>query len=276
MTRGDRPAIALTIAGSDSSGCAGVQADLRTFAAHDVHGASVITALTAQHVAGVDAIGLTEPDLIRAQLSAVLDRLPVRAMKTGMLGAKPQMEAVWEALERHPNVPLVVDPVLHATSGDPLTSLASAASLRETWLPRITLLTPNLDEARTLADVSERADEAEVREAIFAICRGKCAVVLTGGHHQDPGRCSDHVQLANGVRFMVDGPRIETRSSRGTGCTFSAAITANLARGFTLDAAIRSAKRYITEALRHARPLVAAGGPVAQLWAQQTTSTGDA
>ena len=268
MTRDARPPIALTIAGSDSSGCAGVQADLRTFSAHDIHGASVITALTAQHVTGVEAVEVAAPSIVSAQLTTVLERLPVRAAKTGMLAGVPQMDAIWAALAHHPEVPLVIDPVLRASSGDALAEGQVAERLIETWLPRATVITPNLDEARALVGADDGASEEEVREAFFSRCRGKTAVVVKGGHNRDPTQCADHVQLANGVRFILSAPRLETPASRGTGCTFSAAITAGLARGASVDRAIRDAKRYITGALRHARPLVKSGGPVDQLWTQ--------
>ncbi len=251
--------IALTIAGSDSSGGAGIQADLATFAAFKVYGASVITALTAQNTTGVRAIFEVSPDFVVRQLDAVLDDLEVGAAKTGMLAGAAIIETLADRLRACPLRHLVVDPVMVATSGDLLLDPDATASMRNLMLPLATLLTPNLREAEVL---SRRAvtTVAEMRDAARALVDcGARAVLVKGGHLG--GEAID--VFFDGHRFHEFGAaRIQSRNTHGTGCTLSAAITAGLALGNQLEAAIGTAKNYITTAIRTAPDIGHGRGPV--------------
>lgn len=252
-------AIALTIAGSDSSGGAGIQADLKTFAAFGVYGASVITALTAQNTVGVRAIAEVAPDFIAQQIDAVIEDLEVGAAKTGMLARVPVIEAVAERLRARPMPYLVVDPVMVSTSGDALLEPDAVASLRERIIPLATLLTPNLREAEVLTG-RPVTNPAQMRDAARALLdTGARAVLVKGGHLS--GDAID--VLYDGREFReYAAPQIPTRSTHGTGCTLSAAITACLARGFALDEAVAAAKRYITRAISTAPGIGHGAGPV--------------
>ncbi|GIG70823.1 bifunctional hydroxymethylpyrimidine kinase/phosphomethylpyrimidine kinase [Phytomonospora endophytica] len=249
------PPVVLTIAGSDSGGGAGIQADLKTFAAHGVFGTSVITALTAQNTVGVTGVHAVPADFVAAQLDAVLADLDVRAVKTGMLG-DPAILAVVADYARAGRLPnLVVDPVVVATSGDLLYRGDPVDYLR-LLTPHATVLTPNIPEARVLG--SEDA-------AMLARAAGT-AVVLKGGH-ADGERSTDTV--ADGERlWILDAARIDTVNTHGTGCTFSAAIAVGLARGADLATALRDAKSYITGALAAASTwrLGRGHGPVDHFW----------
>jgi hydroxymethylpyrimidine/phosphomethylpyrimidine kinase len=252
-------AIALTIAGSDSSGGAGIQADLKTFAAFGVYGASVITALTAQNTVGVRAIAEVSPDFIAQQIDAVIEDLEVGAAKTGMLARVPVIEAVAERLRAHPLPYLVVDPVMVSTSGDALLEPEATACLREQIIPLATLLTPNLREAEVLTG-RPVTNPAQMRDAARALLdTGAHAVLVKGGHLS--GDAID--VLYDGREFReYSAPQIVTRNTHGTGCTLSAAITACLARGFSLDEAVAAAKRYVTRAISTAPGIGHGAGPV--------------
>ncbi len=252
-------AIALTIAGSDSSGGAGIQADLKTFAAFGVYGASVLTAITAQNTLGVRAIADLDPGFVGQQLDAVLEDLEVGAAKTGMLSRTAVIETVAERLRARRLPCLVVDPVMVATSGDVLLDPAALAALRERMLPLATLVTPNLREAELLTG-RPVTDPAGMREAARALVGlGARAALVKGGHLTGAALdifCDGHDFL----EFVA--PRVATRNTHGTGCTLSAAITAGLARGEPLNAAIAAAKRYITRALKTAPAIGHGAGPV--------------
>ena len=247
-------AIAFTIAGSDSSGGAGIQADLKTFAALGVYGASAITALTAQNTLGVDAVLAVPPDFVRAQMLAVAHDLQIGAIKIGMLATSGVIEAVAEGLADFPGVPVVLDPVMVAASGDALLDEEAAATLRARLLPLATLITPNLPEAAVLLGASEAHNEQEMEEQgteLLAI--GARAVLIKGGHLRSE-QAVDLLVTAEGVdRFAA--PRIETRNTHGTGCTLSSAIAAELAKGASLRKAVATAKTYLTEALKQADAL---------------------
>jgi len=258
--------IALTVGGSDSSGQAGVQADLRTFAAHDVHALSAFTALTVQDHERVLDIEPVSPPLLERQVTQMLSSFPVRAIKTGMLVSGPHVAALCSALSSHANIPLVVDPVLLSTSGTRLLDDAGEEALVSDLLPRADVFTPNLPEAMQLTASSADTPYPEIAAACAALINPRGIVVLKGGHGGDPGFSRDLVRMPNGVLFQLETPRIETGASRGTGCTFSAAIAAGIANGLTADSAVRKAKAYITGALRHGVILRAGRGPVAQLW----------
>jgi hydroxymethylpyrimidine/phosphomethylpyrimidine kinase len=257
--------IALTIAGSDSGGGAGVQADLKTFSALGVYGASVLTALTAQNTRAVTAVHDVPPAFVRAQLQAVFSDLPVAAVKIGMLSQAAVIVAVAEVLARPglAGLPVVLDPVMLSKSGAALLQPDAVQALRRELLPRALVITPNLPEAAVLLGTTEAAVQADPEAACAALRRlGAGAVVLKGGH--GGGARSDDLLDAGGALTWLRGERLATRNTHGTGCTFSAALAAGLAHGLTLDAAALAAKRYLHEALVHADELqVGAGcGPV--------------
>jgi hydroxymethylpyrimidine/phosphomethylpyrimidine kinase len=238
------PAVALTIAGSDSGGGAGIQADLKTFAALGVYGASVITAVTAQSTRSVDGIHQLPGPAVQAQLSAVLGDLPVAAVKTGMLG-DDEVAAVVAAAARDGLLPnLVVDPVLVSTSGSRL----GIASSVELLLPYAIVLTPNLDEASALVGRPVRTPGEMAAAAAQLGAKGARCVVVTGGDLGADADAVDAVWTAGGSWFM-SGPRVSTRNTHGSGCTFSAAIAARLALGDELPDALAFAKAYMTRAI---------------------------
>ena len=262
--------ITLTIAGSDSSGGAGIQADLKTFSALGVYGASVITALTAQNTMGVRAVHTPPPEFVRAQIQAVLDDLAVGAVKTGMLANAAVLAVVADELARRPALTLVVDPVMVATSGDRLLEPDAIATMTSRLLPLALLVTPNLAEAAALlgsAQATSLADMEAQARALLAF--GSRAVLLKGGHAAGEARGRDVLVTAAGACHVVEGRWIETRNTHGTGCTLSAAITALLALGDTLPDAVAHAKSYLTSALEHGRDAaIGAGhGPVDHLFA---------
>jgi hydroxymethylpyrimidine/phosphomethylpyrimidine kinase len=241
-------AIALTIAGSDSSGGAGIQADLKTFSALGVYGASVITALTAQNTTGVQAIHDVPVAFIAAQMDSVFSDLAVNAVKIGMLSQVGVIEIVAEGLDRHGITTMVLDPVMVATSGDRLLAQDAVAALRDILIPRALLITPNLPEAAVLLDDDIAQDEAAMRrqgEALLA--RGAQRVLMKGGHGIGAAAV-DLLVTPEGVE-RLEAARIETRNTHGTGCTLSSAIAAGLAKGLDLAEAVRQAKAYLTAAL---------------------------
>jgi hydroxymethylpyrimidine/phosphomethylpyrimidine kinase len=240
-----RPVV-LSIAGSDPSGGAGIQADLKTFAAFDVYGAAVVTALTAQNTREVRGTHLVPGSFVTAQLAAVLDDLTVAAIKTGMLADADSVLAVTTALARLPGVPVVVDPVLVSTSGHALASAQALEALRRELLPRATVITPNLSEAEALtgAPVRTRAEMHTAARTLVAL--GARAALVKGGHLD--GSAYD-VLCDAGTMTAFDAPRVTVSGTHGTGCTLSAAIAAGLARGDALAAAVGRAKRYVTRAL---------------------------
>ena len=258
--------IALTVGGSDSSGQAGVQADLRTFAAHDVHGLSALTALTVQNHERVLDIEPVAPELLNRQIAAMLSSFPVRAIKTGMLVSDPHVAALCSALSTQPHIALIVDPVLLSTSGTRLLDETGEQALVNTLLPHANVFTPNLPEAIHLTQRSPDSPWPEIAKACADLISPDGVVVLKGGHSDDPHVSRDLVRMPNGVTFQMETPRIITGTSRGTGCTFSAAIAAGIANGLDIDDAVRKAKTYITGALRHGVALRSGTGPVGQLW----------
>jgi hydroxymethylpyrimidine/phosphomethylpyrimidine kinase len=249
---------ALTIAGSDSGGGAGIQADLKTFAARGVYGTSAITALTAQDTCAVRSVLSVRPAFVRAQIDAVLEDLGADAVKTGMLGPARNVEAVADALLAHAVRRLVVDPVMVAKGGESLLPGAAVHALRARLLPLAEVVTPNLAEASALVGFAVE-DLAGMEEAARAMMRlGARAVVVTGGHL--PGDAID-LLVARGVRRVLSARRVPLPPAHGTGCTFSAAIAAELAKGAAIEAAVRTAKRYTLACLGRARRL-GSGHPV--------------
>ena len=252
-----QPPVALTIAGSDSGGGAGIQADVHTFAALGVHGASALTAVTAQNTVGVRGVHQIPVSMVAQQLDAVFDDFDVAAAKTGMLGETAVLDLV--AARRPPR--LVVDPVMISTSGAALFRGATSAYLHALG-PAATVFTPNLPEAETLLGQSI-GDIASMRDAARELAaRGPRAVVVTGGHADDPDTSTD-VVCCDGEVYELASPRVSTPNTHGTGCTFSAAIAACLARGMPVLPSIQQAKSYVTRALAAAATwrLGAGAGP---------------
>jgi hydroxymethylpyrimidine/phosphomethylpyrimidine kinase len=248
--------IALTIAGSDPSGGAGIQADLKTFHQFGVYGAAAITLITVQNTTRVSRVEPLDPALVAEQIDAVLEDTPPHAVKTGALGSGAIIEAV--AARAFP-CPLVVDPVMISKHGAHLMDGMARLALRDLLLPRATLVTPNLFEAAELAGMAVE-NPAQMREAAFRMAKsGVGAVLVKGGHLE--GDALD-VLFRDGVFTEFRSPRIDTRHTHGTGCTYSAAITAFLARGFTVEDAVRRAKPFISEAIRTAPGLGGGAGPV--------------
>jgi hydroxymethylpyrimidine/phosphomethylpyrimidine kinase len=240
--------IAVTIAGSDSSGGAGIQADLKTFAALGVYGASVIAALTAQNTRGVTAIHDVPADFIAAQIDAVFSDLDVAAVKIGMLSQVAAIKAVAEGLKRHRAKNIVLDPVMIATSGDRLLAADAVAALRSELIPRALVVTPNLAEAAALSGASLARNEEEMEvQAREILSLGACNVLIKGGHGEGP----DSVDLLIGQNEVIrmSARRIASRNTHGTGCTLSSAIAAGLAKGLDLAAAAHDAKAYVTTAI---------------------------
>ena len=243
--------MAMTIAGSDSGGGAGIQADLKAFAALGVFGTCAITAITAQNTRGVRAIYPLPPEAVEAQVEAVLSDMPVRAVKTGMLYSRPIMAVVADCLERHDLRP-VVDPVLRAGSGDPLVRPGDAEALAELVVPKALVLTPNRFEAEDLSGLRIR-DLGDVREAAREIAKlGPEAVVVKGGHLEGPEAVD--VLYWRGRFYEFRRPRLRV-APHGAGCAFSAAITALLAKGKDIPEAVRGAEEFMDYALRMARPV---------------------
>jgi hydroxymethylpyrimidine/phosphomethylpyrimidine kinase len=247
-------AIALTIAGSDSSGGAGIQADLKTFSALGVYGASAITALTAQNTEGVESVLVVPPDFVARQIKAVARDLKIGAVKIGMLATSEIIEAVAEQLKALADVPVVLDPVMVAASGDVLLDENAIETLRSVLVPRATLITPNLPEAAKLLDSGEAKDAREmVAQAKALKGLGAKAVLIKGGHAE--GSAAIDILIDDEGELRLEAPRIETRNTHGTGCTLSSAIAAELAKGASLRDAATAAKAYVTAALQRADEL---------------------
>ena len=240
--------IALTIAGSDSGGGAGIQADLKTFSALGAYGASVITALTAQNTQTVSAIHEVPPSFITEQLMSVLGDLTVTAIKVGMLASSDIIHAVADVLEQHRDIPVVLDPVMVAKSGDSLLSDDALGALKERLCPLATVITPNLPEAAKLLACDEAVNEAEVRQqAQELIETGVAAVLVKGGHLS--GNMSTDILISNGSILEFPHTRIDTKNTHGTGCTLSSAIAAGLAKGCDLETAVAGAQSYVHDAI---------------------------
>jgi hydroxymethylpyrimidine/phosphomethylpyrimidine kinase len=259
--------IALTVAGSDSSGGAGIQADLKTFSALGVYGASVITALTAQNTCGVDGVLPIPAGFVAQQLSSVFADLDVGAVKTGMLASSEIIEAVLDVLPAGGAPPIVVDPVMVATSGDRLINEDAITVVRDLLMPRAALITPNLAEAAVLLGQPEATNREQMEQQGRDLAeRGAHAVLIKGGHVRGSEAC-DVLVRPDAPPVWFTAPWVDTPHTHGTGCTLSAAITAGLAGGRSLVAAIEHAKSYLTQALESGRNLgVGRGhGPVDHL-----------
>lgn len=261
MTPGERLPTALTIAGSDSGGGAGIEADLKTFEAHRVWGLAAVVAITAQNTIGVQAAERVSPELVREQIRSVVIDIGVAAAKTGMLADAELVDAVAAAVEEHGVTPLVVDPVFVSKHGDPLLAPEAVEVMRTRLLPRAALVTPNLPEAGGLAGVDAVADREGMEDVGRRILDlGPDAVLVKGGHLRGEA-AADCLVTGDGVRW-IEVPRVEGRHTHGTGCVVSAAITARLARGESLDEAVDGAKAFVTRAIERGLDLGGGVGPV--------------
>ncbi len=252
--------ICLTIAGTDSGGGAGIAADLATFAAHGCHGTLAVTCVTAQSTLRVAAVHPVPPGIVAAQIDAVLEDLPADAVKTGMLFDAGIIEAVADRLAAHGAAHLVVDPVMVASTGARLLEASAVALLRDRLLPLAEVVTPNLPETEALAGgpVATEADRLEAARRILEL--GPRFVVVKGGHGEGPA--VDLVVGRDGTTERLEAPRLETRATHGTGCTFSAALAAGLARGRPVAEAAAEAKAYVHRAMETAFPLGGGPGPL--------------
>lgn len=270
-TVGVTPPTAMTIAGTDSGGGAGIAADLRAFTGCGVHGCLAVCAVTVQNSIGVTGFHPIPPETVAAQILSVAGDIGLGAAKTGMLASTEIIEAVAEACDRagigaaH-RTPLVIDPVAASMHGDPLLADSALDAFRGLLFPRATVITPNLDEVRLLIglDVHDRAAQYEAAKLLYEL--GPRNVLVKGGHlTEDEGVCVD--LLYDGHTFTeLPGPRFDTGNTHGGGDTMAAAIAAGLARGLPVPEAVAFGKRYIVEAVRHSYPLGAGHGPVSSLW----------
>jgi hydroxymethylpyrimidine/phosphomethylpyrimidine kinase len=258
---------ALTIAGSDSGGGAGLQADLKTFAAHGVYGMSAVTAITAQNTRGVTAVTALAPDMVVAQIEAVLEDLGADAIKVGMLANAAIVEAVAHSLARRPDIPVVLDTVMVAKGGAALLEPDAVTALLRDLLPRAIIVTPNVPEAEALTGLRIKT-AADLHAAARALIdAGARAAVVKGGHLDGPA-VDVFFDGRDAVELTAD--RVETPHTHGTGCTFSAAIAARLALGDDLRSAVRAAKAYVTRAILAAPGLGHGHGPLGHVRADST------
>ena len=251
---------ALTIAGSDSGGGAGIQADLKTFAALGVHGMSAITAITAQNTVSVTAVHAIPPEMVRKQIEAVVTDIGVDAAKTGMLYSSEIIEVVVEEVEKH-GFPLVVDPVMIAKSGAPLLREDARKALIDELIPLATVVTPNAMEAQKITNMKIRSVEDAEAAARKIVELGAKAVVVKGGHIIEGGKAID-VLYYNGEYYYLERKRVETKTTHGTGCCFSAAIAAELAKGKRIPEAVKVAKEVVTMGIKFGLNIGKGYGPV--------------
>jgi hydroxymethylpyrimidine/phosphomethylpyrimidine kinase len=240
--------IALTIAGSDSSGGAGTQADLKTFAALGVYGASVITALTAQNTAGVSAIHQVPPEFVTAQMDAVFSDLSIGAVKIGMVAQAGTIEAIEAGLTRWSPKHVILDPVMVASSGDRLLAAEAVAALRSKLIPRASLITPNLPEAAALLDEPIAEGEAAIESQGKRLLELGCSAVLIKGGHGQGAESIDYLITAKAIVALA-APRIATKNTHGTGCSLSSAVAAGLAKREEMEMAVRNAKAWVSAAI---------------------------
>ena len=269
LQNGSTVQVALTIAGSDSGGGAGIQADLKTFAAHGIYGTSAITAVTAQNTLGVTTFEALSADLVTAQIEAVMSDIGANAAKTGMLANAAIVEAVAAAVEDLDVPWLLVDPVMIAKSGDRLLDDEALGAMKSELLRRAFLVTPNVPEAETLSGVTIRSDEDRREAARRIVALGAAHVVIKGGHFP-----SDDITdlLYDGHRFVeFRTERVAGRHTHGTGCTFAAAITSQLALGRTLQEAIPLAQQYVAGAIRSGPNLGRGHGPMNHFWTDRAS-----
>ena len=262
----------LTIAGSDSSGGAGIQADIKTIAAHRLYAQSAITALTAQNTLGVHGVADVEPGFVSRQIDVVFDDIRPNAVKIGMVSSPAIVEAIAESLVRNSAENVVVDPVMVSTSGSALIANAAVEALRRLLFPLASVLTPNMPEAEVLAGISI-ADEADMERAACVIAESVSmagrssapAVLVKGGHALGDLAC-DYLRLSSGEGLWIRGPRIDNPNTHGTGCSLSSAIACGLACGLSVECAVREAKAYVAGALAAGLDLGRGSGPLDHMW----------
>ncbi len=263
----ETPPRALTIAGSDSGGGAGIQADLKTFAALGLFGTSAVTAITAQNTLGVTAVAEVPIEVISDQIDAVVTDIGVDAVKTGMLSSAEIVECVAEAVERLNLAPLVVDPVMIAATGAQLLQDDAVESVKSQLIPLATVVTPNIPEAEVLTEVEIDSVEDMELAGSELIAMGTNAAVVKGGHLDDgSGRVNDVLVTREGVNHFTS-LRIDTTSNHGTGCTFASAIAAHLAHGLDLVQSVDAAQRYVWSAMANADPIGSGHGPLNHMYA---------
>jgi hydroxymethylpyrimidine/phosphomethylpyrimidine kinase len=254
---------AMTIAGSDSGGGAGIQADLKTFAALGVYGTSTLTAITAQNTIGVAGVHEIPTNIIAAQIEAVITDIGADAVKTGMLSSSAIVEVVAQELKRHRVEALVIDPVMVAKSGDPLLQKEAVEALRAKLVPLAAVVTPNIPEAEVLTGPKITSQEDMRRAAEKIIQMGARGVVVKGGHLEGPATDLFY----DGFRFQeFTAPRIDTKNTHGSGCTFASAIAAGLARGMNVIDSVAQAKEYVTEAIRRSFAIGQGHGPLSHFY----------
>jgi hydroxymethylpyrimidine/phosphomethylpyrimidine kinase len=271
--------IALTIAGSDSSGGAGIQADLKTFAAHGIYGTCALTAATAQNTVGVTGVFPMPADFVSAQIEAIAGDMPIDVVKTGMLATSAIIDAVAAAIESLELPSVIVDPVITSSTGQPLCDKEAVATLLSELLPRARVVTPNIPEAEQLlallgggTGTGTKIDTLDAaRTAVRRLHKqlGAGAIVLKGGHLPANGSDNDEAidLLFDGhTLHEFRGPRLSATTTHGTGCTFASAIAANLALGHPLPESVRLAKAYVTGAIRHGLPIGNGPGPLNHFW----------
>jgi len=252
---------ALTIAGSDSGGGAGIQADIKTFCAYGVYGMSVLTAVTAQNSTEVLSVTTLSPHIIRLQCQAVFEDFPVHAVKIGMTGNKESMTAIAEALEKYAPPFVVLDPVMVSKSGAALFDPQAKDVLLNALFPLASLITPNIPEAEALTGLSLNSPEKREKAAYVLLESGAQAVLLKGGHLSENDLCQD-LFINRQMKKVFSTPRIPTAHTHGTGCTLSSAIAAGLALGWPLPLSVSRAKAFVTEAIRKAPGLGKGAGPL--------------
>lgn len=242
--------VVLSIAGSDSSGGAGIQADLKTFSALGVYGATAITAITAQNTKGVNSQLAISPEMVYNQIVAVVEDIAPSVIKIGMLANKEVAMVVADALSRY-NIPTILDPVMVSSSGHRLLSLDAQEVVKERLLPLSTLVTPNIPEMEALTAMSLTTAEEKLSAAQYLLSLGAQAVLLKGGHEEGDTKCDTLYELdgRNITQLHLSTPTVATKNIHGTGCTLSSAIAAFMARGLALREAVQEAKKYITEAI---------------------------
>lgn len=254
---------ALSIAGSDCSGGAGIQADLKTMTMNGVYGMSAVTALTAQNTTGVTGISEVTPDFLAKQIDMIFMDIPPHAVKIGMVASAPLIRVIAERLRFYKAVNIVVDPVMVATSGSSLLESDAVITMKKELLPLADLVTPNIPEAEVLSGMSIK-DKADMEKAAEKIAlENSCAVLLKGGHSISD---ADDLLFAGGKMSWFRGRRIENPNTHGTGCTLSSAIASNLAKGYSMEESVRRSKDYISDALAAMLNLGAGSGPLNHLF----------
>ena len=264
----------LTVAGSDSGGCAGIQADLKTLAALGVHGMTAITATTVQDTCRVHEVFPLPPEHVARQIDAAVRDPGVDSVKTGMIPTPETVEAVADGIRRHCLERVVVDPVIRSGYGHSLASRKAVSRMKSLLFPLALVLTPNLHESEQLAGRKIHCDDDAAQAARTLLDMGPRAVVVKGGHFRDPERSTDLLFTAT-RRIRLEGPRLPSRDTHGSGCTFASAIAAHLARGSGLEESVRRAKEFVTEAIRHSQRLGEGSGPLGHFHAFRGQAGGE-